>query len=490
MNNRLFVGGVVLGAVVSALTILFTLPLIFDYNRQNLSLEDMQNIRLASMENEDKAIVPVGLNFTKAARQVTPAVVHIQVSSSGRRNNVWEKFFSIPESEARSRNQRNGPFSAKGSGVILSEDGYIATNYHVINRAEKITVTLHDNRSYPAKIIGTDPQTDLALIKITGKDLPFVPFGDSDAVEIGEWVVAVGNPFELNSTVTAGIVSAKGRNIDILRESNLSIESFIQTDAVVNPGNSGGALVDLDGRLVGINTAIATRTGAYSGYSFAVPVSLVKKVVEDLKEFGLVQRGILGVIIRDLNADLAADKRLPIVQGVLIDQVNPGSGASLAGLLRNDVITAVEGKPTNAVADLQERVARYRPGTILRVTIFRDGQYLDKEVELRGTDGGTLPRRLETPEIQILEGVSLEKITEEESQSLGIEGGIRINILSNSIWQEAGLKPGFIITYLGDRRVQTVEEFENIARRYDSGQELVVMGLYADGTKSFYTLEW
>lgn len=490
MNRRTFIVGIVLGSVVSALTILFTIPLIFDYNRDSMSLQEMQSVSLTSYSPESRAIVPEGLNFTKAAREVTPAVVYIEVSSSGRRGNIWEQFFDIPENESRGGSSRNGPFAAKGSGVVLSPDGYIATNFHVINRAERITVTLSDNRTYPAKIIGTDPQTDLALIKIAENNLPFVPFGDSDEVQIGEWVVAVGNPFELNSTVTAGIVSAKGRNIDILRESNLSVESFIQTDAVVNPGNSGGALVDLDGRLVGINTAIATRTGAYSGYSFAVPVSLVQKVMEDLKEFGRVQRGILGVVIRDLNAELAAARRLPIVQGVMIDQVNPGSGALNAGLQRNDIITAVEDIPTNNVSSLQERVARHRPGTVLKVTVFREGTYLDIPVQLRNSDGSTTPRRLDIPEMELLVDVKLEDLSEEEADTLDLQGGARVLSLDNPIWQEAGVRPGFIITYVGERRVNSSTDFENHIRRYEFGSEVVIIGVYPDGTKSFYTLEW
>jgi Do/DeqQ family serine protease len=490
MNKRTFIVGIVLGSVVSALTILFTLPLIFDYNKETMTLQEMQSVSLTSFDPEERAIVPEGLNFTKAAKEVTPAVVYIEVSSSGRRTNIWEQFFDIPENEARGGGSRNGPFASKGSGVILTPDGFIATNFHVINKAERITVTLSDNRTYPAKIIGTDPQTDLALIKIAENNLPFVPFGDSDEVQIGDWVVAVGNPFELNSTVTAGIVSAKGRNIDILRESNLSVESFIQTDAVVNPGNSGGALVDLNGRLVGINTAIATRTGAYSGYSFAVPVSLVQKVMEDLKEFGRVQRGILGVVIRDLNAELAAARRLPIVQGVMIDQVNPGSGASSAGLLRNDIITAVEDVPTNNISALQERVARHRPGTTLKVTVFREGSYMDLPVQLRHSDGTTAPRRLDAPEMELLMKIELENVSNEEADVLEIQGGAKVISLDNTIWQEAGVQPGFIITYVGERRVTNITDFENHIRRYDFGSEVVIIGLYPDGTKSFYTLEW
>jgi Do/DeqQ family serine protease len=493
MNSRQFILGILIGAVASSLTILFTLPLIFDVNKSNLTLEERQQISLVNnRELNGAGVVPAGLNFIDAANKVTPAVVHIKASSTGRNtSSMLEQIFGIPETESRrGERSRKGPFATQGSGVILTEDGYIVTNYHVINMAERLEVTLLDNRTYRAKIIGADAQTDLALIKINARNLPFVPFGDSDEVNIGEWVLAVGNPFELNSTVTAGIVSAKGRNIDILKESNLSVESFIQTDAVVNPGNSGGALVDLNGNLIGINTAIATRTGSFSGYSFAVPVSLVSKVVEDLREFGLVQRAILGVAIRELNADLAREKRLPIVQGVLIEQVNPGSGAFDAGLQRNDVIVAINDRSTPTVSTLQETVARHRPGTKLRVKFYRGAEPQELMITLKSADGTTTPRRLLLPDDAVLQDIELINLSEAQLETLGIQNGIKIVSLNNRKWMESGIKAGFIITHLGNRRINSIEVLENLLSDYEEGREVILIGQYEDGLKSFYTFYW
>ena len=288
--------------------------------------------------------VPEGLNFVTAAQRATPAVVHIKTTYNGYASQYGRQSFSemfeelFGESAPEGYHDRNMR-SSSGSGVVLSADGYIATNYHVVENASTIEVVMQDKRQYEATVVGTDPTTDLAVVKIEAEQLPFVRFGNSDQVRIGQWVLAVGNPFDLTSTVTAGIVSAKGRNINILRSRDgLSIESFIQTDAVVNPGNSGGALVDLNGDLVGINTAIATNTGSYSGYSFAVPASLVQKVVEDLIDFGQVQRALLGVRIVDVNAEMAEEFLLPEVAGVMIAGVSAGSGADDAGLLTGDVI--------------------------------------------------------------------------------------------------------------------------------------------------------
>ena len=280
---------------------------------------------------------------------------------------------------------------ASGSGVIISNDGYIVTNNHVVEGADEIKVNLFDNREFKAKLIGKDPSTDLAVIKIDSKDLQYLTFANSDEVQVGQWVLAVGNPFNLASTVTAGIVSAKTRNINILREKagNLAIESFIQTDAAVNPGNSGGALVDLNGNLIGINSAIATPTGSYAGYSFAIPANLAKKVVKDMVDFGEVQRGFLGVNIREVDDELAKDLKLPKIQGAYIAEVNKGSAGEAGGIKRGDVIMKVgESEITNS-ADLQEHIARYRPGDKVTLQIFRDGTMISKEVTLKSQENKT-----------------------------------------------------------------------------------------------------
>lgn len=293
-------------------------------------------------------------DFVETAEMVTSAVVNITVKS----RSSYEAI-------------------SGGSGVIVSRDGYIITNNHVIDGGGKIEVTLHNNRSYAARIIGKDPTTDLALVKISENDLPTLRYANSDRVEVGEWVLAVGNPFNLTSTVTAGIVSAKGRNINILR-GLYSIESFIQTDAVVNPGNSGGALVNMEGELVGINSAIMSESGGYEGYSFAIPSNLVRKIMSDLREFGKVQRGVLGISIKDVNEEIAADFDLDEVEGVFISKVNEGSSADEAGIQMNDIIVAVNGNETKTVPELQEQVARFRPGDVISLELIRYGKKIEK----------------------------------------------------------------------------------------------------------------
>jgi S1-C subfamily serine protease len=283
---------------------------------------------------------------------------------------------------------KRGEFGGgNGSGVIISEDGYIVTNNHVIANTDSFKVTTNDKKTYTAKIIGSDPTTDLALIKINAKNLPTATFGNSDAVNVGEWVLAVGNPFNLTSTVTLGIVSAKSRNINILSSEQYSVESFIQTDAVVNPGNSGGGLVDANGNLIGINAAILTETGSYEGYSFAIPSNLVEKVIGDLKDFGEVKRAILGVTIENVNEEVAKKNNLIKPSGVRIEGVNEKSSAAEAGFKRGDIIISVNGTETNSTSELQEKVARFRPGDIVSIEFIRNGKLQKKEeVKLKGID--------------------------------------------------------------------------------------------------------
>mgnify|MGYP001286564341 CR=1 FL=1 len=304
-------------------------------------------------------------NFVEAADLVTKSVVNITVSQRGSYSPV-----------------------SGGSGVIMSHDGYIITNNHVIESGGKIEVTLYNKRNYVAEVVGKDPTTDLALLKIKASDLQPLRYADSDKVKVGEWVLAVGNPFNLTSTVTAGIVSATGRNINIL-QGLYSIESFIQTDAVVNPGNSGGALVNMQGELIGINSAIMSESGGYEGYSFAIPSNLVKKVTRDLKEFGKPQRALLGVTIRDVNEQIAEDFHLTSIEGVLVSTVGEGSSASLADIRKNDVIIGVNGIRTNTVAELQEQIARFRPGDNISLDIVRSGRKIRKDdVILKGSEEG------------------------------------------------------------------------------------------------------
>lgn len=356
-------------------------------NTLNTSTKNVVPATTVSNINLQKGTVNVPFDFTDAAEKVTPAVVHIAAAESSdlsqrrkqqnRSNDPFGGFFG-PENY-------NQPKMGMGSGVIVSEDGYIVTNNHVVEFADEIEVTLSDNRQYRASIVGTDTRTDLAVLKIEAQNLPTLKYADSDKAKIGQWVLAVGNPLELTSTVTAGIISAKGRDIDIIpgRE---AIESFIQTDAAVNPGNSGGALVDVSGKLLGINTAIATRTGFYSGYSFAIPVNIMNKIVNDIIEYGSYQRGYLGIGIQDLDNQLAQELGLDITQGVVVANVEDGSAAQYAGLLPNDVIVKVDGKKVKSSPDLQELVGRTKVGERVDLEVNRKGRTKDFSVRLKPRD--------------------------------------------------------------------------------------------------------
>jgi len=334
--------------------------------------ESNNNVRFANGDGNLKAPV----DFSAAAEEVMPAVVNVTSITQYKARTDWEKrymeLFGAPDAN-----------QSTGSGVIISNKGYIVTNNHVIKGATEVEVTLFDKRKFKAKVIGADPSTDLAVLKISADDLPTIELANSDDVKIGEWVLAVGNPFELNFTVTAGIISAKGRNINILGGQQRSIESFIQTDAAVNPGNSGGALVDAEGRLIGINTAIATPTGTYAGYSFAVPINLVKKVVSDLMEFGEVKRGYLGVIIQEMNSDVAKRENISVNQGVLITELVDGGAAQTAGAKVGDVILKVNGITTKSVPELQEQIGSRNPGDQITLTVHRNGSQKELNIKLK-----------------------------------------------------------------------------------------------------------
>lgn len=382
---------------------------------------------------------------------------------------------------------------SSGSGVIISSDGYIVTNNHVVDGATKIDISLDNNKRYEATVIGTDPTTDLALLKIEANGLPFVKFGDSDNTKIGEWVLAVGNPFNLNSTVTAGIISAKARNIGILRgvENNLQIESFLQTDAVVNPGNSGGALVNLAGELIGINTAIATSTGTFTGYSFAVPSTLVKKVMDDLMKYGAVQRGLLGVNIQDVSPQLedALDIKFPVGQGVYIGNVNENSAGEEAGLKKGDIIIGIDGKAVNNVANLQELVARRRPGDKIDVEYIRDGKTSKTSATLKNFSGDTEIVKREVPKTYTFEGLQFEDLKDDQKAQLEISGGAMIKMNGNENWRKAGARNGFIITSVisdsGRTRINNAQEMIDFLED-TKGEELVILGMFPDGTEYYF----
>ena len=461
-----------IGAIVGSI---FTMKFI-DVDPMYNSIEARQNLKLANYRVDSTARIPEGLNFETAARLVTPAVVHIRTVYGGGKFSL-NAFDSYLNPHAQS----------SGSGVIISDDGYIVTNFHVIEDANSIEVVMNNNQRFFAKVIGRDPSTDLALLKVKAKNLPFVHYGDSDGVTPGEWVLAIGNPFDLNSTVTAGIISAKARNIGILRDkNNLQIESFIQTDAAVNPGNSGGALVNLRGELIGINSAIATATGSYSGYSFAIPIGLVKKIMDDLLEFGQVQRGLLGVQIVDVSAALAEDRELDVVQGVFVNLVNEGSSAAQAGIEVGDVITGINNHLVNSVSELQEWVARNRPGQTVKVTFRRNGEEQEANAVLRNYEGSS---ELKKKEIQYeMEGATFENLSYSRLNKLNLDGGVLIRQITFGKWKKAGLQEEFIITHIDKVAIDNVDDINRVMEMKKGG--VLVEGLFSNGEKGTIGMEW
>ena len=401
-------------------------------------------------------------NFTTAAELATPSVVFIRSYQEG---SSFPLFGRTTEPIT----------AASGSGVIIGSDGYIVTNNHVIEGGDVIEVTLSDKRRFEAEVVGADPSTDLALLRIGQTGLLAIEMGNSDSVRIGEWVLAVGNPFNLESTVTAGIVSAKGRSIDIL-EGQDRIESFIQTDAAVNPGNSGGALVNSNGELVGINTAIVTRSGRYEGYSFAVPSNLVRKIVRDLRDYGSVQRGLMGVYIEEINADLAEQLGLERVAGVVVTRVSEGGGADLAGLERGDVITGINGQPTLTAPALQELLGQFRPGNQIQVDFLRDGEARQVEVILKNKLNSTTTLSATDEALLHDLGFELRNLTNEEINRLEMQGVKVMSVFRSSIVADTRMEPGFIITHLNDREVNDVDQ---LLRRLSRAEGKVVLrGVY------------
>lgn len=417
----------------------------------------------------------VAEDFTKASESTVNAVVHIQTLTEGRTTeyrSLQDLFFGNPFQGSR-------PRVGSGSGVIISEDGYIVTNNHVIDGANEIEVTLNDRRHYKASVIGTDPSTDLALLQIEEKGLPFVPFGNSDQVKVGEWVLAVGNPFNLNSTVTAGIVSAKSRKIDIIHK-DLAIESFIQTDAAVNPGNSGGALVNTAGELVGINSAIASNTGSFTGYSFAIPANLVEKIVNDLARFGSVQRAFLGVSIRDIDSKFAKEKGLGQLNGVYINEVNEGGAALEGGLKSGDIITGINGKNTFTVSELQEQIGLFRPDDKVEVRFIRAGREQSTQVKLKGNTGQKIAK-ISNEKIMGALGAEFEPVKNQN----GIKKGLKVSAVGPGKFRAIGIKEGYIILSVNKMEVGTSQELDQALSKSDG--MIYIEGIYPNGTRAYYT---
>ena len=465
----------------------------------------MVNYASVAAENTD---------FTMAAESAVHGVVHIMATqnadeSASQRQYIdpFEYFFGFGGGGSFQRPKAQ-PRVGAGSGVIISTDGYIITNNHVIEGADELEVTLNDNRKFDAKLIGTDPATDIALIKIDAKDLPTIPFGDSEKLKVGEWVLAVGNPFNLTSTVTAGIVSAKGRGISLGSGDKSKIESFIQTDAAVNPGNSGGALVNTKGELVGINTAIYSETGSYAGYSFAVPISIAGKVASDLKQYGTVQRAVLGVqiigvgdIMDQLSMPNVPDKykeelkgmkeNIKVSEGAYVAEFADRSVAKEAGIEVGDVIISVNGVKVKSANALQEQIGKYRPGDKVTVKVNRKGTEKSFEVQLKNAQGST---KVVTPSdgTELLGG-AFKALTDKEKREYGVSYGLEVTGLTNGKLKDAGIKKGFIIMVVNNQRVKTPEDLEKIVddilhgRAEDQG--LFIKGFYPNGRTKYYAID-
>ena len=442
------------------------------------------------------------VDFRLAARIATPGVVNIKSTFKPQNHQYGDEnpsdFYDLPDSFKDffrndpffrqfkfEPNNDSEPIIGGASGVILTPDGYIVTNNHVVKDADEIDVTLFNGKSYKAKIIGTDPQTDLALIKIDEKNLSFVAFGDSDKIEVGEWVVAVGNPFNLASTVTAGIVSAKARNINILKNQG-AIESFIQTDAVMNPGNSGGALVTLEGKLIGINTAIATPTGVYAGYAFAIPVDIVKKVSNDLMNFGSVSRGFLGLTIRDMDSKIAKEINIDRANGVYVDSVATNGAAKEAGVKAKDVIISIDGMETMTSSKLQEIVMRKRPGDKVKILLIRNGNERKELVAtLQKQEASPKITKTKNPELLTDLGVQLVPISKEDQKNYKVKNGLKVTKLYNGkLKKNTNIREGFVITAVNNKEVSTIDSFIEAVEAQQGG--IMLEGKYAGDPTYYY----
>jgi Do/DeqQ family serine protease len=421
---------------------------VLDGNRQH-------NARFASMQG-----TPV--DFIQASENTINSVVHVttKVVQTSFQRDIFQEFFYGPGAGGREFKQYG---SGSGSGVIVSSEGYIVTNNHVIENASEIEVILNDNSKYTAKVVGTDPSTDIAILKIEGSGFQPIPLGNSDDLKVGEWVLAVGNPFNLTSTVTAGIVSAKARNINLLSDRSkqdvIPIESFIQTDAAVNPGNSGGALVNTKGELVGINTAIASQTGSYSGYSFAVPVNLVEKVMRDLIDYGVVQRGYLGVQINDITQEIKTKNNLPSTKGVFVAKVIEDGSADKAGINDGDVILKIGTKEVNSVASLQEEIGKRRPGDKVSITVrTKKGEEEIKELILRNKEGETKLISKEEISKNAALGATFTELTDKEKKELNITYGVKIKSIQAGKLKSIGLTEGMVISKVNNEPIESVEQ--------------------------------
>ena len=450
--------------------------------------------------------VPSGqpIDLTYAAEKALPAVVHIKYVQNSKVQTVDVQedpfsdffgpfgFFGNPDqgNGRQKRRVQTPKKEATGSGVIISPDGYIVTNNHVVNGADELTVTLNDNREYSARIIGTDPNTDLALIKVNGKNLPTLPIGDRDNLKVGEWVLAVGNPYNLSSTVTAGIVSAKARSMGGEGSNGPQISSFIQTDAAINPGNSGGALVNAKGELVGINAMLYSQTGSYSGYGFAIPTTIMVKVVDDLKKYGTVQRAVLGIrggdVLNYINAqkDEKKDVDLGTNEGVYVAEVTEGSSAAAAGIVKGDVITEADGKKITKMSELQELLSKKRPGEKVTLTYLHNKSKHSKTVTLKNAQGNT--KVIKTADLDVL-GASFRPVTEQLKKEFDLTFGLEVTKVEKGAIKSGGIEQGFIMLYANDTPLKSLSDLQELVKSASTSQDpvLIIKGIWPSGKRDY-----
>lgn len=465
---------------------------------EEMGAESMSNavnnygFKTTSLSMKEAMQVGSAPDLVPAAEKSVHAVVHIKIKGS---KTVTQQYFDPFDfffgGDGQHRQSQTRPVVGYGSGVIISSDGYIITNNHVIEDADEMEVTLNDNRTFKAEKIGTDPDTDIALIKIDAKDLPTIPFGNSDDLRLGEWVLAVGNPFNLTSTVTAGIVSAKARSAGTPDGKGFKIGGFIQTDAAVNAGNSGGALVNARGELVGINTMIYSQTGNYAGYSFAVPINTAAKVVADIKKYGNVQRAILGILGRDVDKDLREKYDLKVNSGAFVADFSPVSPAYAAGIEKEDVIVAIDGRRVNSFTELQNIIAMRRPGDKAKLTVDRKGKEKVFTVTLKNTQGDESV--VKAKDAEQAAGISLEELSAKARRQYGIAYGVQVTNVSNKNIRRIGINKGFIILSIDNVTVKDVKTATSLiqnAMQAPRGQRsIMVRGFYPNGKIKTYLVE-
>lgn len=509
INNMKKIGVTLLTAFVGGAIALGAYKIFEEQSLSGMSLDDRQKVYFANNPEANVVSSTGALDFTQAAAAVSPGVVHVRTTynrtASSSRGGAEDPFGDMFEDffGRRGRPQSNSPAVGKGSGVIVTGDGYIMTNNHVVDEADKIEVILTDKRVLQAKVIGKDKNTDLALIKIEASNLPIVKLGNSDDVRVGEWVLAVGYPLTLESTVTAGIVSAKARQIGILAQDNIdpnnydpenppvssSIESFIQTDAVINRGNSGGALVNAQGELIGINSAIASQTGVYEGYGFAIPVNLAKKVMDDFLKYGEVKRGFIGVTFQELNSDLAKQLNVKEINGLYVSSTVDGGAAASAGVKKGDIIKKLDGDEVITSAELQEKIGRMRPGDKVALTVLRDGSLKNFNLTLKGAEANRMASSESPAAAEVINnlGATFSPLKDADKQKYGVNTGVIVSsVAPGKVFDMYDVPKGTVITSINGRGVNNTDQV-NAALSASKQNMLAIQGITPDGSRFRFT---